>query len=229
MCPPSRPHTGPASWALVRGCLTGGAEPRPPWKEMEGTVVGWTCPSLLGSGRRQRFMPGGGVPDHLTLAVGTVASPFPRHPAMVCVTSGQSSPLTPKPRCSSSSLHGSLSPGDPRPERRPLAPGPVSGDSGHLSGRLHPVPCLQTLSKNPVRQAFGTSQIPLCSHTGPLRPALLPWLLAGPLSSAHPHDLISLFLPPIGVGGPPELRLLSGPPSWWESTFHSSFQGSSQG
>ena len=53
----------------------------------------------------------------------------------------------PKPRCSRSSLHGSLSPGDPRPERRLLAPGPVSGDSGHLSGRLHPSPASKPSAK----------------------------------------------------------------------------------
>lgn len=117
----------------------------------------------------------------------------------------------PKPRSSGSSLRGSLSPGDPCPERRSLAP--VSGDSGHLSGCLHPVPCLQTLCKNPVRPAFGTSPNPaLLSYRSPTActAALAPgW--PPPLSASSRSDLsVSAPQPEWGVGvaGPPELCLL---------------------
>ena len=115
---------------------------------MEGTVVGWTCPSLLGSGRRQRFMPGGGVPDHLPLAVGTVASQFPCHPAMVCVTSGQSSPLTfpslavPVPHCMAASA--------------PVTPAQSEGSShpalSQVTAATSPAACTRPLPPNPQQK-----------------------------------------------------------------------------
>ena len=162
----------------------------------------------------KRFMPGGR--GHRPPSTGSWyrCFPTPLPPCNgLCDLGSVTATHFPKPHSSGSSLRGSLSPGDPCPERRSLAPGPVSGDSGHLSGHLHPVPCLQTLSKNPVRPAFGTSPNPaLLSYRSPTActAALAPgW--PPPLSPPSRSDLsVSAPQPEWGVGvaGPPELCLL---------------------
>ena len=128
-------------------------------------------------------MPGGGVPDHPPLAVGTVASPFPCHPAMVCVTSGESSPLTfpslavPVPRCMAASA-----PVTPAQSEGPshLALSQVTAATSPAACTLSPAskPSAKTLSGQPPEHPKSRSaliQVPYGLHCCPG-----PWLALSP-------------------------------------------------